>query len=149
MAQTTGAMSFVNCLLEVKIAGGSFADMGGSSNKLEVSGFDRITGKAFSQVGGTPIITAGKLDEGEIKLSLIYTEVSGEAWKTLWDAYLAGTQAQVQWTPKGTGTGNFQFTSALGYLKNVTPPQGESASGDPIMCEATLVTGSYSRAALA
>lgn len=149
MAQTTAAISFVNTLLEVKITGGAFADMGGSSNKLEVSGFDRITGKAFTQVGNTPIITAGKLDEGEIKLSVLYTETVGEAWKVLWDAYLAGTTAQFQWTPKGTGTGNFQFTSAVGYLKNVTAPAGESASGDPIMCEATLVTGSYARATLA
>ncbi len=138
MAQTVGGMSFVNHLLEVKIAGGAFADMGGAANKLEVSGFDRITGKAFTQVGNTPIIT-----------SILYTEVTGEAWKVMWDAYLAGTQAQIQWTPKGTGVGNFQFTSALGFLKNVTPPQGESASGDPIMCEATLVTGSYARATLA
>lgn len=149
MAQTADGMSFLNHKIEVKIAGGSFVDHGGTTNKLEVSGFERVIGEAFTQVGTSPIVTAGKLGSGEIKLTFVYSETVGEAWKILYDAYLAGTQAQVQWTPKGSGTGSFQFTSALGYLKNVTPPQGESSSGDPILCEATLVTGSYARAALA
>ena len=146
--QSSTSMPFLNHKLEAKITGGSFVDMGGSSNKLEVSGFDRVTGKAFTQVGTSPVITAGKLDNGEIKLSILYTETTGDAWKTLYDAYLAGTTAQIQWTPKGSGVGSFQFTSAVGYLKNVTAPSGESSSGDPIMCEATLVCASYAEAAL-
>lgn len=136
MAQTTGAASWVNALIETKVGVGAYADMGGSTNKLEASGHDRITGKAFTQVGGTPIITSGKLDEGEVKLSILYTENASEAWKVLYDAYLAGSLVYFRWTPKGAG---YVFTTAGGYLKNVTAPAGESASGDPIMCEATLV----------
>lgn len=149
MPQTTDAIPWVNAKVEVKIAGGSFADMGGSSNKLEADGFERIVGEAYAQTGDTPIITAGKRKSGKIKLQLIYSETTGEAWKVLYDAFIAGTKAQIQWTPKGSGTGAYQFTSEMGYLENVTPPTGEAEKGDPILCEATLVTAGYSRAALA
>ena len=149
MPQTTDAISWVNAKVEIKVFGGSFVDIGGSSNKLEVDGFERIIGEAFSQIGDAPIVTAGKKKSGKVKFQLIYTETTGEAWKTLYDAYQAGTKVQGQWTPKGSGTGAYQYTTEYGYLENVTPPTGESEKGDPILCEATLVTASYSRAALA
>ena len=60
MAQTVDAMPFLNHKLEVKVFGGAFADLGGSSNKLEVSGFDRIIGNVHTQIGDSPVVTAGK-----------------------------------------------------------------------------------------
>src|SRR5574343_869803 len=101
MAQTTAQMSFSNAKVETKIGAGAWTDIGGEFTKVEVEGGERKSGEAFTQVGTTPVLTAGKFEKYTIKGSIVYTEGVSTTWKTLYDAFRAGTLVQFRWAPKG------------------------------------------------
>lgn len=150
MAQTTAQMSFANAKVEIKIAAGSWTDIGGEFTKIEVDGGERKSGEAFTQVGDTPILTSGKREKYTVKGSIVYTEGSSTPWKLLWDALAAGDLVQIRWAPKGGATGDYQFSSATAgnVLKNVTPPVGEAGNGDPVLSEFSVETPSITSAAV-
>jgi hypothetical protein len=150
MAQTTSQMSFANAKIEIKIAAGSWTDIGGEFTKMEVDGGERKSGEAFTATGSTPVLTKGKLEKYTIKGSVLYTEGASTPWKLLYDALLAGSEVQVRWAPKGGASGDYQFSTATtgNVLKNVSLPAGEVGSGDPVMSEFTLEAPSITEAAI-
>lgn len=151
MAQTTSQMSFANAKVEIKIASGSWTDIGGEFTKIEVDGGDRKSGEAFTQVGSTPVLTSGKYEKYTVKGSIVYTEGVSAAWKLLYDAWKAGSLLQVRWSPKGAATGDYQYATATSgnVFKNISLPVGEAGSADPVMSEFTLETPDISQATAA
>jgi hypothetical protein len=144
-------MSMSNALIEIKIAAGTWTDIGGVSTKIDVSGGDRKSGEAWTAVGDSPVLTKGKREKFTIKGSVVYTENVSDAWKLLHDAYRNGDDVQVRWTPRGAGTGHFQFSSSTSgnVLKNVSLPSGDIGNGDPILSEFVLETPDVTDAVLA
>lgn len=150
MAQTTGQMSMSNAKIEIKIAAGSWTDIGGEATKIEVEGGERQSGEAYTATGDTPVLTKGKLEKYTITGSVVYTEGVSTPWKLLRDAHLAGSLVQVRWAPKGGASGDYQFSTdtAGNVLKNCNLPSGEFGSGDPVLCEFVLETAKITDAAI-
>jgi hypothetical protein len=152
MAQTTGAISFKAVKVEICATGTStWTDISGTSNKVSVSGPDRASGEAYTAAGDNPILTAGKLGPVEVTVDSVYSEVTGEAFKVLWDLHVAvgGSDIWARWTPKGTTTGDYRFTSGKGIITKCPPPQGDVGDGKPVMFGFTIKAASLTQATAA
>jgi len=149
MATTTGAVVARNLKLELSANGTTWTDISGHSNKIELSGGERDTGSMPVFGNNSPIVTSGALKEMETKISIVYTEVPTEAYTMAKTAYEGGGDIYVRWSPKGGTTGNFQFTSGKGVLKNPPYPSADASDANPIMVELNIVIPSVSQATVA
>jgi hypothetical protein len=149
MAQTTTQLSFKAVKVEVCLTGtATWTDISGNTNKISVSGPDRTLGEVFTAAGDNPLITAGKLGAVEVTADCVYTETTAEVFKVLWDLHVAagGTDLWIRWTPKGTATGDYRYTSGKGILSKVTPPQGDVGDGKPVMTTVVVKAVSLAQA---
>lgn len=147
MAQTTGAIAFVNAVVEVATTTASWIDISGIANKVSFDGGDLLTGKAFTASGTRPVVTAGKEDAVTAKADVVYSEATNEyllleGWKR------ARTACYMRVTPKGSATGNYRYTSDVGYIKRCPPPGGDAASGDPVLVSVEFETPGFTPAAI-
>lgn len=147
MAQTTGAMSWVDSYLEYSQDGSSWIDFSGFSNALSVSGGDRAIGEVFTSDGDTPIITAGKRSMLEVAVTAVYTEGSSDVWPDAFINYDTddGGAFYFRWAPAGSDSGNAQYTTSAGELINPGWPMGESDNPDALTVEIVLACASISK----
>lgn len=149
MAQTTAALSFKDVKIEISTDGGSsWTDISGEANAVNVSGGERITGNAKTADGDTPIIKAGKREPVLVTVSALYTETAAAAYDKINDAYEAGDEdVQIRWSPEGaTVTGQLQYTTADGIVKQPVYPSGNAEDGVPVPIEIVVETPSVTEA---
>jgi hypothetical protein len=133
MAQTTGAMSMRNCVVEY-CTNTAWTDISGVANQVNPSGYERESGEAFTGASDDAVITIGKNSPLELEVMVVYTESSAEGFELLRAIKEAGTPVRVRWVPKGIGTtGNFKWTTGTGYLTAAPAPGGELGGGAPIL----------------
>lgn len=131
--QTTQAINFTNAAVEVSINGAAFIPICGETSSIAMSGGDRNVAEFAPFCGDTPIVLVGKRTKLQIALSIAYTEGLADAYAVAKQAYeVKGTIFQVRWTPKGTATGNYRFTTDANYsfVSSAPYPVGEASAAD-------------------
>jgi hypothetical protein len=145
VAQTTGALSWIDAVMEVSTDGISYYDVSGSSNAVKVDGGERAISEFFTANGDTPILTRGKRSKLEVTFAGVYTEVTGELFDRMIGVYEAATTMYFRWSVKTHGTGVFIFSTSAGYLTKPVYPQGASDSADAVQIEATISVASIAK----
>lgn len=148
MAQTTGAMTWKDAVIEYSTDGSTWNAISGSGNKLEAGGGDRMIGTAHTGEADIPLLTPGKREEITVDVDAVYSELSGESFRALEPLYEAGTALKIRWAPKGSSTGNYRYTTNTGYLKTCKLPSGEYGSGDPLLVNFQMVAPGFAMAAI-
>lgn len=148
MAQTTSARSMRNVVLEVSYMGGTWADISGVANSVEVSGGDRITGEAYTADGDRPIVLFGKLEPLDVEANIVFSDNSTEAWSVLEPHYVAGTNLRLRWTVGGSNTGSYRFMADTCNITQFGYPGGEVSDGAPILVNLAVKTGQITWAAM-
>ena len=144
----TGGWSFGNAVLEIATDGRSWTDISGVANRSKVRGPERKSGGAHTASGDKPIVTVGKLEQVEVGMDMVYSEVTTEAYTVL-EGYLQNaTGVKLRWALKGTATGNYRYTTDTGYITELPPPAGDFDKADPVMVTATHVSSGYTKAAI-
>jgi len=148
MAQTTGGMAATDMSVWLSTDGSAWTDVSGYANSVEIDGGERETGNAYTFDGDTAIIKAGKRGPLTITVRGIYTETATEYYDKVVDAYEAGSDLYVRWSPGGGDAGDLGFTSQAGIVKNAPYPVGEANAPDPIMTELVLECAYVTEAAI-
>jgi hypothetical protein len=148
MAQTTGGMSFRNVALDISTNNSDWTDIAGVANKIKTKGGGRKSGAIHTATGDKPVITVGKKDEVTVALDIVYSEVSTEAYTLLHGYKETATSCYLRWAPKGTATGNYRYTSDVGYVTDCPEPNGDVDKADPILVSAEFTTPGITRAVI-
>ena len=123
------AISFSDCLVEVDlIDDGSWADIDSWATEVTVSGEDVPTTETFP-FEGSAIVFVGTKSTVEVSVTAVYTEGSTDPFGNIRDRFEAanGPAMEVRFSPGGSVTGGFRFSTAGGKLTACPPPVG---SGD-------------------
>ena len=145
MPQTTGALSWIDAVIEISFEGTTFYDMSGNNNSLKVDGGERAIAEFFTSLGDTPILTKGKRSKLEVTLAGVYTEITNELFDRVTGVYEAGTPFYIRWAAKTHGTGVFVFTTSAGVVTKPVYPQGAADSADAIQIEVTISVASITK----
>lgn len=108
-------------------------------------------------MGGTPVfgedtylITAGKREPLDVAMRYVYTEGTGDPFEVFRQDFeeACGGPVYIRWSPQGTATGNFSFTTSTTQteVSEFEYPGGEVTSADPMMTEIIAHTGSITKA---
>jgi len=151
MAQTTGAMSGVDVIVEWTNDGTNWTAITGSVSAISLSGFARQSGEAYTGDGDHAIVGRGKREPLEITVDCVYTETATETFVLAWTQFDTddGGNFWVRYSPGGGDTGDAAYTSTTGVIINCLPPSAEAAPGDPLMCSFTLKCASIDKSTLA
>lgn len=149
MAQTTSAETFTDAYIAQSTDGSTWVDISGYSNRVSLSGGERQTGTAYTADGDTAIIKAGKRQPITVTVQALYTETANEAYDESNDAYEGASAYYLRWAPDGNASGNLQYTTSVGIVKNPVYPQGDAASGDPIAIDIVVECASVTEATIA
>jgi len=145
MAQTTNALSWADCKIELSANGTAWTDVSGFANSVSVDGGERATGEFFTDDGDTPIVTSGKRGTLEVTVKAVYTEAGSDPYAMAIAAYEGNTPLYIRWSPKGGASTNFQFTTGLGHVLKPVYPQGAADSPDAIAIEVAIKTTSITK----
>lgn len=145
MAQTTNAISWKDCKIEMSANGTAWTDVSGFSNSVKVDGGERAIGEFFTVDGDTPILTAGKRSALTVTVAAVYTEAGSDPYALAVAAYEDCTPLYVRWSPKGGNATNFQFTTSSGFVTQPVYPAGAADSGDPISIEVAVQVASITK----
>ena len=149
MAQTTNQVTMVNCKIEGSTDGAVWTDISGFGNSVTFDGGERATEETDTFSGDTPIITAGKRGGLTVTARVVYTEGVSDPVEVVRAAYENLTPYYLRWSPKGGTTGQFQYTTTVGIVKNPVYPAGEANSAAPIMAEIVLAVAKITKAVAA
>ena len=147
MSRTTEALSFVDADVEVSQDNVVWVDLAPYSSAINVSGGDRNSGEINVFADERPIVRSGKKGSQDVTIRYAYTEETGGPFDELrgWDDQPGGT-IYVRYWPAGKAAGNYVFkTVPQGYIITFQDPQGEAASGDPVLCEIQVKTEELQR----
>lgn len=145
MTQTTGGLSFTKAKVFVSTDNSSWTDVSGHAASVAVSGGSRAVGEQNTFDGLTPIVTTGKRAATDVTVRFVYTETAAEPFEVIRAQHEdADGTLYVQYTP--VEPSGFWFKSGAGILMDMTYPQGEVPSGDPIMSEFTVKCGALTKA---
>ena len=146
MAQTTGALSWANCQIELSANGSTWTDVSGFSNSLSLDGGDRQMGEFFTCDGELPIITYGKRNMLTITIQAVYTEDGSDPYEMAHQAAENNTPLYVRWSPKAwAAIGDLRFVSGAGFVSSPIYPQGAADSPDAIVVDIAINVGSITR----
>jgi hypothetical protein len=139
MAQTTGAMNGSVFTLTMQTGGtGTFADIAGSSQSIEMPELERFTGEAYTPDADTGIVVFGKQKPFDLVVNVIYTESNTEAYNLLFDAFNNKSLIALKWQPGGGTAGNDAYTTNPARIYKMQLPNGDAATSDIIVCSFTL-----------
>ena len=136
MAQTTGAMSSVANKVEYSTNGSSWTDISGFANQVTPDPDARMSGSTFTFDGDTGIVTFGKREPFPIRVRIVYT-VDATAWEALRVLHqtAGGGTIYLRWSPEGSDTGDFEFTTPATKISEFNWPTADATSADPILVE--------------
>jgi hypothetical protein len=128
MAQTTGAMSWEDCKVEIATdAGFSYKqDISGSTNKITTSGGEITTAEVYTHGTLTPIVGYGAAAKRTVEVGVVYTETTNEAFYLADQYYTNKTDVYLRVYPTGSGKA---FTTSIGRV--MAPPQISGEAGKP------------------
>lgn len=149
MAQTTGAISFGDCKVEISPDNSNWADISGFSSTVSLDGGERATGVKFTFDGDTAILRSGKRGTLTVTINLAYTEGGSDPVETVRAIYEAGSDYYVRWSPKGGDSTEFLYTTDAGVVKQPLYPFGDAESPDPVMTDLVLETPKVTKSAVA
>lgn len=139
MAQTTNAYTGSAATISIKVAAGAYVDISGSSQSVDAVTATVVTGDAYTFDGDYAITTVGKFEPVEIKVNILYTEISSEAFLTAQGAFANRSLVQVKWIPGGSASGSDTYESkANGYITALDYPPIDATSAGPIMVSFTV-----------
>lgn len=139
MAQTTNVYTGAAATVSIKVAAGSYVDISGSSQSVDAVTATVTTGDAYTFDGDYAITTVGKFEPVEIKVNILYTEVSTEAFLTAQGAFAARSLVQIKWIPGGSAAGSDTYESkANGYITSLDYPPIDATSAGPLMVSFTV-----------
>ena len=146
MAQTTAAMSGTELDVEVSSNGSTWTNISGTTQAVETPEGTLASGEVYTGDGASAIITSGKFEPVEVKVIIVYTNESNEAFETIRPWYTARTPIYVRWSPKGIGTSGapvFTTTDAEGTLQACPIiafdyPGGDASEAAPVMASFTV-----------
>lgn len=129
--QTTTAYSAVSAKIEFSTDGSSWTDISGEANKLEGTEQTRQADHDYTFAGDYGIITGGKFDPLDIKVTALHTPTSGQIWKVINAAFTAKSAAYVRWSPQGGASGTLRYTSDVGVVTGCMWPNMDASSPKP------------------
>ena len=137
MAQTTDGMSGVANTVEHSPDGAAWTDISGYANQVNVDPQTRKSGVAYTFDGDTGIITFGKREPMLVRVRIIYTEDGSSPFDALLTIFetAPGTAFYLRWSPKGSDTGDFEFTTPISKISEFNFPSVDGESADPLMVE--------------
>ena len=146
MAQTTGALSWANCQIELSTNGTNWTDVSGFSNSLSLDGGDRQTGEFFTVDGQTPIVTYGKRNMLTVTIQAVYTEEGSDPYAMAQATFAANSALYVRWSPKAwAAIGDFRFYTNEGRVTMPVYPVGAADSPDAIAIEVAVAVSIVTR----
>ena len=137
MAQTTDALSGVANSVEYSLNGSSWTNMSGYANLVTAEPQNRMSAVTYTFDGDTAIVTFGKREPFSITVRMCYTEDASSPWEALRALHEAagGTAVWLRWSPKGSGTGAFEFTTPSTKIATFPYPNADASAADPILVE--------------
>lgn len=157
MPATTSKASFVDCKVEYASgsAGGTWVDISGIANKVEVTGGEVEVGNDYTFTNRYPLLTAGGRAPITVKVDGLWESVQASGsyagLRTLADT--DPPVARVRYSPIGNltsgSTGTALYTGDPGYLTALDWPGGDAKSGDPVVIGVTFITPKLTVTALA
>ncbi|CAB4128032.1 hypothetical protein UFOVP107_4 [uncultured Caudovirales phage] len=139
MAQTTGAMSGAAATISYQSGGtGSYTDISGSSQSVDVVTLTKMTGEAYTFDGSYAVLTVGKNEPLEVAVKVLYTETTTEAYSIMLSAFENGTLISLKWIPNGTTAGADTYTTSVGQITAIDLPAIDASSAGPVMASFTL-----------
>lgn len=138
MAQTTGATTLRNVVIEWSTNSSDWVDVSGEANSVEPSGGAVISGEVYTGASDAPIIGVGKDEPIEVDINVVYTESTAEGFVELYTLKTNRTPMRLRYAPKGTATGNYRWTTHTGYVVECLPPGGEIEDGTPLLAAAKI-----------
>jgi len=142
MAQTTAANARSNFQVEVSTDGTAWTDISGAAASVTPSGGEQHIGEQNTADGEAPVVTgSNKVASRTLEVNCLYTETSGEAWKTVVARYNGSAKTiYMRYSPEGGASGDQLFTCAddagsafAAPIVNCLPPEGDASTGDPLM----------------
>jgi hypothetical protein len=138
MAQTTGGITGAAATVSIYVAS-AYVDISGSSQSIETTTATVVTGEAYTFDGNFALTTVGKYEPVEVKVNIIYTETSAEAFQSVRALFEARTATQLKWLPAGAASGADQYeTKTIGYITAIDYPPIDSTSAGPLMVSFTV-----------
>lgn len=144
------AISFKDCLVEVDpLDTGVWADIDSWATEVAVSGEDVPTTQTYP-FEGTAIVFAGNRSPVTVSVTAVYTEGSTDPFQIIRDRFEAvdGAPFEVRFTPAGSASGNFRFTTAGGKLTACPPPVGSGDASSATVFTFVVVADSLTRGAI-
>jgi len=140
MAQTTAAINGIVSTISIKIAAGSYVDISGSTQSVDVATATIANSDNYTLDGSAAFILLGKFEPVDVTVNVMYTEVTvSEAYMLVSAAFAAKSTVQLKWLPKGTGSGNNTIeTNTTGFITSIDYPAVDATSADAIMASFTV-----------
>lgn len=140
MAQTTAAINGAAATISIKVAAGSYVDISGSSQSIDAATATIQNSDTMTLDGDYGIILTGKFEPLDVKVNILYTEVtSTEAFMLAHGAFTAKSAVQIKWVPKGSASGaNTIETKATGYITALDYPAVTAENADALLCTFTV-----------
>jgi hypothetical protein len=140
MAQTTAAINGIASTVSIKVASGSYVDISGSTQSVDVATATVANSDNFTLDGAYAFILLGKFEPVDVTINVMYTEVTvTEAYMLVSAAFAAKSAVQIKWVPKGAASGaNTIETAATGYITSIDYPAIDATSADAIMASFTV-----------
>ncbi len=137
-AQTTGAISWEIAELEMSTDGPStWTNISGSTNQVDNTGGDVATAVAYTHTSFTPLVGYGPAALRQIHITGLYTEITGEAFTLLRNAYRNRTDIWLRFEPKGIYTGTYKFTThTRGRITSFKEPSGQAGTANFVVLDA-------------
>ena len=144
------AISFKDCLVEVDpLDSAVWADIDSWATEVTVSGEDVPTTQVYP-FEGSAIVFAGNRSPVTVSVTCVYTEGSTDPFQIIRDRFEAvdGAPFEVRFTPAGSASGNFRFTTAGGKLTACPPPQGAGDASSVTTFTFVVTADSLTRGAI-
>ena len=148
MAQTTGAMTGAAGQIWLKVGAGSYVDISGSSQSIDMPTVTRKTGEGYTPGTDYPLTFSGPREAVEVTVNVMYTEVAGEAFLTAEAAFVANSTVQLKWLPLGAVAGADQFeTASEGAISQLDYAIVDGSASGPIICKFIVRSSRITRTA--
>jgi hypothetical protein len=130
--------------------GSAWTNVSGSSGGVVVEGGEVQIGEAYTADGNYPLTKVGKMANVSLRIRIVYSEVTGEAYAMAKTAYegLPTANLYVRWSPGGGGSGDFGYTSAAGYVTLPPYPGGNADDPNPIVVEVNVATSTITQSTI-
>lgn len=141
MPQTTAAINGVASTIGIKIAGAaSYVDISGSTQSVDAATATVANSDTYTLDGANAFILLGKMEPVDVTVNILYTEtLTTEAFMLVSAAFAAKSTVQIQWKPRGAGSGaNTIETANTGYITSLDYPAIDATSADAIMASFTV-----------